>query len=381
MAEPALLRDLLRERHWQIYRTFCMQYDKAARTVDASYVGTYPSRAQLHRWQSGDLKGLPYPQHCEVLEAMFPGVKAAEMFRPASARAAIESLVDTDVSTERFRDELSSPVGAQIAQPALEDVVRQGLAGEVRDDWPELATARSSTTPGFPLRIENPTGANDGPADAVVRGLRLHGKRLRMAESEIGQLARLSGAVVDFNLDCSIDIGENGWATVEYRFEIFNLTGSPIRRILREQWFETTDGALRIEPSSSGDRKVRIQRTHDTANMSKFACEISPAIAPGEVGVIGYTTSGGRFSHDHYWRQSVPRHTRHFTLTIRHRGVDLLLGATAMEDQVDGSQTSVLDDLTCEDEDGAARMTVTRNHLRPGQAVTLRWEVSRVDSS
>ncbi len=360
MAERALLRDLLRERHWQTYRTFCVQYDKAARTVDPSYVGTYPSRAQLHRWQSGDVKGLPYPQHCEVLEAMFPGIKATEMFRPARDGATV----------------------GQVAESAdLTDVVSQSLAGEDAETWPEAAaTGSAAGTPWFPLQIANAAASGAGTPDVLARALRQHGKRLRLSDSEIGQLARLSGCIVDLNLDCSIDIAEDGWATVEYRFEILNLTQSPVRRILREQWFETTDGPLRIESSPSSDRKVRIQRTHDTANMSKFACAVSPAVEPGEIGIIAYRTAGGQFNHDHYWRQSIPRHTRHFTLSIRHRGVDLLVGCTAMEDQADGSQCSVLDDLACEDEDGSALMTITRDFLHPGQVVTLRWEVSRVES-
>jgi hypothetical protein len=74
------LRDLLRDRHWQNYRAFCLQYDRAAREIDPSYVGTYPSRAQLHRWQAGGLKSLPYPHHCQVLEVMFPGYSAADLF-------------------------------------------------------------------------------------------------------------------------------------------------------------------------------------------------------------------------------------------------------------------------------------------------------------
>ncbi len=49
-----------------------------------------------------------------------------------------------------------------------------------------------------------------------------------------------------------------------------------------------------------------------------------------------------------------------------------------MEDLIDGSQVSVLDDLSCEEEGGSALMTVARDYLQPGQAVTLRWEVSRV---
>ncbi len=84
-AQPILLKSLLLERHWQTYRTFCHEYDKAARKVDATLVGSWPSRAQLHRWLSGGLKGLPYPDHCRVLEKMFPGTSAERLFEPASA--------------------------------------------------------------------------------------------------------------------------------------------------------------------------------------------------------------------------------------------------------------------------------------------------------
>ena len=83
------LRDLLRDRHWQTYRTFCVQYDRAARSIEPSYVGTYPSRAQLHRWQAGGLKGLPYPHHCQVLEEMFPGFTVAELFLEAEGSSPI----------------------------------------------------------------------------------------------------------------------------------------------------------------------------------------------------------------------------------------------------------------------------------------------------
>jgi hypothetical protein len=91
MAEPVLLKKLLADRHWQSYSTFCRQYDKAARTIDKELVGSYPSRPQLHRWQNGELIGLPHPYKCQVLEAMFPGVLVTEMFEPlAKVEAALE---------------------------------------------------------------------------------------------------------------------------------------------------------------------------------------------------------------------------------------------------------------------------------------------------
>lgn len=75
-----LLKTLLKQRHWQTYSTFCKEYDRAAKKVDPSLQGGYPSRAQLHRWLTGELKGLPYSDHCRVLEAMFPGQSAHELF-------------------------------------------------------------------------------------------------------------------------------------------------------------------------------------------------------------------------------------------------------------------------------------------------------------
>jgi len=41
---------------------------------------------------------------------------------------------------------------------------------------------------------------------------------------------------------------------------------------------------------------------------------------------------------------------------------------------------SVIEDLVCADHDGDALMTITRDYLQAGQAVTLRWEVARAAS-
>ncbi|GAB3990544.1 hypothetical protein GCM10029978_118700 [Actinoallomurus acanthiterrae] len=63
---------------------FRAAYENAARKVDRDLVGTAPSRAQLHRWISGGLKRLPYTDHCRVLETMFPGWTADQLFGPWS---------------------------------------------------------------------------------------------------------------------------------------------------------------------------------------------------------------------------------------------------------------------------------------------------------
>jgi hypothetical protein len=81
-APPILLQILLRQRQWHRYGLFRAAYDEAARRVDRELVGTAPSRAQLHRWTSGELKRLPYTDHCRVLERMFPGWTAEQLFGP-----------------------------------------------------------------------------------------------------------------------------------------------------------------------------------------------------------------------------------------------------------------------------------------------------------
>jgi hypothetical protein len=79
---PNLFRVLLTERHWNKYVTFRNQYDKAAARIDRSLVGTAPSRGQFYRWMSGDLRGLPYADHCRVLETLFPEWTTTKLFKP-----------------------------------------------------------------------------------------------------------------------------------------------------------------------------------------------------------------------------------------------------------------------------------------------------------
>ena len=52
--------------------------------IDPDLAGSFPSRAQLHRWLTGSIRSLPYPDHCRVLEEMLPGWTAEQLFQPAS---------------------------------------------------------------------------------------------------------------------------------------------------------------------------------------------------------------------------------------------------------------------------------------------------------
>jgi hypothetical protein len=91
--QPTLLAALLEDRGWQRYGTFRAAYEKAARSLDRQHGSSAPSRAQFHRWLIGDLRGLPYTDHCRVLEHMLAGYSVAQLFKscpnsiPAPARS------------------------------------------------------------------------------------------------------------------------------------------------------------------------------------------------------------------------------------------------------------------------------------------------------
>lgn len=358
MAGAVVLKQLLAERHWNSHSIFKRQYNKAAHSIDPKLASSCPGRAQLHRWQNGELKSLPHPNSCQVLEAMFPGVTVKEMFEPISIAAS--TLGATDVG---------ALVAAGLDAPAAQ-------LGGWRSD--QLTPGGTRSAPFVPVQADKLTAQDPGGfTKKIAKAVLLHGKRLRFTDAEMTELAKLAGHLVDLEMDCTIEIDSAGESTITYRFHMINLTDKPIKRMTREQWFENTAGRLCIEPHPSSDRQVRIQRVHDTANMSKFDCVFTPAVEPAEVATIAYTTRGGQFLHDHYWRQSAPRYTRRLTLTVKHHAVEMLLNCTAIVDDHDGAQHSAIDDLVCLCEDGDATMTLTRDYLQPNDAVTIRWEVSR----
>jgi hypothetical protein len=384
---PVVLKVLLQHRHLQTHSTFRREYDRVAAAIDPTLRGSGPSKAQFYRWLSGDLVGLPYADHCRILESMFPGWKVDQLFQthddgiefvpePTKLRAAtaasqpIPITGPADQSSATISDVLDS-IARGLEAPA------NGQTG-----WQSklLAHPRTVSPPEvtFPLTVGSSGAETDeAPAQRIARSLVGLAKRLRLSDAEVTQLAKLAGHIVELDVTCSLDIDSEGWSTVTYTHQLLNLTNRPIKRLTRELWFETTNGPLVIEPSPGDDRKVAIQRTHDMNNLSKFACHISPGIAPGDVTTISYLCRGGQFVHDHYWRQAVPRYTRHLTLNIRHHGVHMLLNCTAIEEQANGSEVSAIEDLVCTDDDGDALITLTRDYLQPSQAVTLRWEVSR----
>jgi hypothetical protein len=99
--QPPLLAALLEGKGLHRYGTFRAAYEKAARSVDRDLGGSAPSRAQFHRWLTADLRGLPYTDHCRVLEHMLPGYSAAQLFQPCPASGIpvpVRGAADTRIS-------------------------------------------------------------------------------------------------------------------------------------------------------------------------------------------------------------------------------------------------------------------------------------------
>jgi hypothetical protein len=78
---PVVLKVLLQHRHLQTHRAFCREYDRVAAKTDPTLRGGWPSKAQFYRWLAGELIGLPYTDHCRILESMFPEWKVDQLFQ------------------------------------------------------------------------------------------------------------------------------------------------------------------------------------------------------------------------------------------------------------------------------------------------------------
>jgi hypothetical protein len=99
---PTLLKALLTAEHAQKYETFCDLYARTARDMGAPELAkTTPGKAQYYRWLGGQLKGgTPYPDACRVLEHMFPGRTATELFMPRQTTA---STSEVTASQQEFQ--------------------------------------------------------------------------------------------------------------------------------------------------------------------------------------------------------------------------------------------------------------------------------------
>lgn len=126
-----LLKVLLKQRHLQGHRAFCKEYDRIAAKVEPDLVGGYPSKAQFYRWLSGELVGLPYADHCRILENMFPKWTADQLFQQYSG------------SLDFIREPEPEPAQAAIVTPAQRnngespvDTAARGAEHEIVNTYP-----------------------------------------------------------------------------------------------------------------------------------------------------------------------------------------------------------------------------------------------------
>lgn len=74
------LKSLLEERHLHAYSEFVAEYNRTAKELGVSRQAAPPTKAQYYRWLGGEIQNLPRGYHCAVLERMFPGWTAKELF-------------------------------------------------------------------------------------------------------------------------------------------------------------------------------------------------------------------------------------------------------------------------------------------------------------
>lgn len=349
------LKDALRARRWTVYRTFCQEYDKAAREVDETLVGTYPSRAQLHRWTKGEIKGLPYPDHCRVLEQMFEDWTAEQLFEPCGPTC-----------------DQSIPSGTETFTDRIERRIKDGLANPsaTSNSWVNIPPG-----PGRPsIERTSVDLTNISTPERMANKLAILGHIHRIPPAELSELAALAGNLVDLSLTIDLHIAEDGLCSVTYRYHVLNLTDRPVNRAPRDLWFQHSRGKLELTALREGPTKNAIQRMHTADNVAKFACQLSPSIEPGESATFGYTCSGAEFRKDYYWRQAFARHTRQYTLRVRHAGLRELAEIRASEELPDGAENLAQHSVVWDYDDGDVLITFTRDYLQPNQYATLRWE-------
>lgn len=114
--EPTLLKALLRARHWQKHSTFVREWDKVAKALDPQLRGSWPRHAQFYRWLRGELRGLPYPDACRILESMFPQYNVRELFRPCSSETLNNLLHKSGPAPSNATNKLVPPGRAEISQ-------------------------------------------------------------------------------------------------------------------------------------------------------------------------------------------------------------------------------------------------------------------------
>jgi hypothetical protein len=203
------LKVVLQQRHLQTYGLFCREYDKAAQDVDAALVGRWPSRAQFHRWLSGDLKGLPYPGHCRILEKMLPGYSAAQLFEPwqpgeTTEQAAVNGADDAASDAGR-RNGAHGLAGLSAAFATRAEFSAQMPPSSLFDDAAQIRAA------GLSLNMLCQQYPDQRIRELIENGMHLHclfldpdGTAIQTREREEGYTDRSLSTLTKLNIDLLI---------------------------------------------------------------------------------------------------------------------------------------------------------------------------------
>jgi hypothetical protein len=159
--QPVVLKVLLQHRHLQTHRAFCREYDRVAAKSDPTLRGGWPSKAQFYRWLCGELVGLPYPDHCRILESMFPDWKVDQLVQIHDG--------GIDFVPEPHKEQAATPTTQPIlptgpadqssaTMSAVLDSIERGLEAPANGQagWSEVrARTRAVGLPGvtFPLAV------------------------------------------------------------------------------------------------------------------------------------------------------------------------------------------------------------------------------------
>jgi hypothetical protein len=84
---PAL-KALLQERHLHEYSAFAAEYRRIARGLGLPRDAEPPTKATYYYWLSGQMRGTPRGYHCLVLEQIFAGSTAKDLFACGETRRA-----------------------------------------------------------------------------------------------------------------------------------------------------------------------------------------------------------------------------------------------------------------------------------------------------
>jgi hypothetical protein len=287
---------------------------------------------------------------------MFEGETADSLFAPYTRRE--HERVDAN-GTDSFTVELTRSIETGLTDP-----------DPARPSWGQRPAG-----PGRPVADRESADLQKVAfPELLARKVAGLGQVLRWPPDEIAEVASLAGHIMDLSLTIDLHITADGLCSVTYRYHSLNLTDKPVHRAPRDLWFQHSRGKLALSALREGPTKNVIQRLHTADNMAKFACQLSPAIEPGESSTFGYTCSGAEFRQDFYWRQAIARYTREFTLRVRHEGLRECAGITATEELPDGTETLAQESVSWDYDGDDLIMTFTRDHLQPNQYATLRWE-------